>query len=83
MCRGSRVFWRSLRNLFYINNNFNELVNNIKSIKEIVDEIIEEKNIEKSKTKKIHNIVKMFIGENEEWNKELIEKIISANEDLF
>ena len=54
-----------------------------KSIKEIVDEIIEEKNIEKSKTKKIHNIVKMFIGENEEWNKELIEKIISANEDLF
>lgn len=54
-----------------------------KSIKEIVDEIIEEKNIEKGKTKKIYEIVKAVIGENEEWNKELIERIISLNEELF
>ena len=50
-----------------------------KSIREIVDEIIEEKGIDKSKTKRINAIVEAFIGENDDWSKEFIEEIISNN----
>lgn len=54
-----------------------------KSINEIVDEIIIENNISYEKHKKVHEIVNAFIGENEEWSKELIEKIISLNKTLL
>lgn len=50
-----------------------------KSIREVVDEIIEEKGIDKCKYNKIHKLVNVFIGENEEWSKEYLEEIILNN----
>lgn len=50
-----------------------------KSIIEIVDDVLNEKGIDKTKYGKVHEIVKTIIGENEDWSKEYIEEIINSN----